>query len=252
MVPAFDAEAIHQFRVTYKKLRAFLRMISGEHSSGDIKVSKKLNKCYHIAGSIRDLHLHQQRLLEATKQDLLKPTSYLDLLQKKIEILKSTLSEIFLKKPVTKSKKKTDAVIPGEFSLSAFNTYIQNKSAVITTIIIAGNFSDIKIHSVRKHLKDLSYNRKSFEVDEHDTLQASLWIGKDEKYVTALTDELGNFQDKCAAIALMKPSWLRNLHKLEQEQLEEIKKQWRNEKAAMKKLLVKKLKTDFAGQQDTN
>ncbi len=41
----FDVEAIHQFRVEYKKLRAFLRMISQQHAeSGEIKVSKNFKK----------------------------------------------------------------------------------------------------------------------------------------------------------------------------------------------------------------
>lgn len=38
----FDAEAIHQFRVEYKKLRAFLRMISQEsHADGGASVSDR-------------------------------------------------------------------------------------------------------------------------------------------------------------------------------------------------------------------
>ena len=50
----FNVEAIHQFRVEYKKLRAFLRMISQQHeTAGEIKISKKLKKGYNISGSIR-------------------------------------------------------------------------------------------------------------------------------------------------------------------------------------------------------
>ena len=70
----FNLEAIHQFRVEYKKLRAFLRMILQDHvTAGEIKISKKLKKGYNISGSIRDLQLQQQRILEVIKQELKKP-----------------------------------------------------------------------------------------------------------------------------------------------------------------------------------
>ena len=117
----FDMEAIHQFRIAYKKLRAFLRMISQDHeTAGEIKVSKKLKRCYNLSGSVRDLQLQQQRILGATKQELEKPQAYINLLKKEIEKLKPELSEIFLEKPVTASKKKTDASIPDEFHLNSF------------------------------------------------------------------------------------------------------------------------------------
>ena len=61
----FDVEAIHQFRVEYKKLWAFLRMISQQQeTAGEINVSKKLKKGYNISGSIRDLQLQQQRITD--------------------------------------------------------------------------------------------------------------------------------------------------------------------------------------------
>ena len=59
----FDMEAIHQFRVEYKKLRAFLRIISLQHeTAGEIKFPKKLKRGYNIIGSVRDLQLQQQRI----------------------------------------------------------------------------------------------------------------------------------------------------------------------------------------------
>src|SRR5665647_1643877 len=74
----FDVEAIHQFRVEYKKLRAFLRMMSQQKgNAGEIKISKKLKKGYNISGVIRDLQLQQQRILEVTKDELKKPRAYI-------------------------------------------------------------------------------------------------------------------------------------------------------------------------------
>ena len=136
IIPDFDAEKIHEFRVEYKKLRAFLRMLSQEdEKSGEIKISKKLKKAYHISGSIRDLQLQQLRILEGTKQELKKPAAYLTLLRKEIDKLKPELSETFLENPVTESKKKTDSSIPDEFLFKNFKNFVHQKWATVHTII---------------------------------------------------------------------------------------------------------------------
>lgn len=246
----FDVEAIHQFRVEYKKLRAFLRMISQELKiAGEIKIYKKLKKAYNISGSIRDLQLQQQRIMEATKQELKKPQAYLALLQKEIDKLKPELSEIFLEKPVIKSKKKTDAFIPDEFQLSGFKLLMQKKWTVINAIIASGHFSDDNIHAIRKSLKDLFYNMKMYEGVEQDLLSMSIWKGKDEQYFNKLLDELGSFQDKCMAISLLKSYWLNSLNTYNRELLERIKKLWIKDKVSLKRLMVKKLKADIVPQQ---
>ena len=246
----FDVEAIHQFRVAYKKLRAFLRMISQQQeTAGEIKISKKLKKGYDISGSVRDLQLQQQRILEATKQELKKPQAYISLLQKEIKKLKPELSEIFLEKPVTASKKKTDASIPDEFKLNSFRNFVQKKWEAIYAIIASRHFSDDNIHAIRKSLKDLFYNLKIYEGVEHELLSLSIWKGKDGQYFIKLLDELGSFQDKYTAIALLKSYWLNSLNKYNRELLEQIKKGWVKDKAHMKKLLVKELKADVVLQQ---
>ena len=147
----FDVEAIHQFRVEYKKLRGFFRLLSHQHdAAGEIKISKKLKQVYNVSGSIRDLQLQQLRILEATKHESKKPQAYLNLLQKEINQLNQELSEILLENPAAESKKKTDASIPDEFHLSELQSFIQKKWMAINTIIVPGHFSDDGIHSIRK------------------------------------------------------------------------------------------------------
>ena len=246
----FDVDAIHDFRVEYKKLRAFLRMISQQHETAvEIKVSKKLKKAYNILGSIRDLQLQQQRIISATERELKKPKAYLTLLQKEIDKLKPELSEIFLEKPATESKKKTDASIPAEFPLNGFRTFAGKKWAIVYSIIASGYFSDDNIHAIRKSLKDLFYNLKIYDGVEHKLFLLSIWKGKDEQYFNQLLDTLGNYQDKCTAIVLLKSYWLNSLHTYNQEMLKQIKKEWLKDKARMKQFLVKKLKAEVVSQQ---
>ena len=243
----FDMETIHQFRVEYKKLRAFLRMLTAqEETGGEITVSKKLKKVYTISGSIRDLQLQQLRITDATKGEQKKPTSYLTLLQKEMDSLKPELSEMLLENPVNDSKKKTDAAMPDEFPLSGFRNFVQQKWAAVHAIIASGHFSDDNVHLIRKNLKDLFYNLKLYQGVEHEILSISIMKGKDEKYFDQLLEELGSFQDKCTAIALLRSYWLTSLNTYNRELLERIKKNWIKDKLSMKQLLVKKLKIDIA------
>jgi len=247
---SLDVETIHQFRVEYKKLRAFLRMIAqNNETTGELKISKKLKKAYNFSGSVRDLQLQQQRILEVTKQELKKPQAYINLLQKEIDKLKPELAEIISDDPVAESKKKTNASIPDEFQLSGFKSFIQKKWTAINAIIISAHFSDDNIHTIRKSLKDLFYNQKLYKAVEHDILTKSIWKGKDELYFNNLLDELGSFQDKCTAIALMKSYWVNSLNTYNRELLERMKKVWIKDKVAMKQMLVKKLKADIVSRE---
>jgi CHAD domain-containing protein len=244
---SFDAEAIHQFRVEYKKLRAFFRMLSqGEDTGGEIKILKKLKKAYNISGSIRDLQLQQQRITEAAKMEPKKPQAYLTLLEKEIDKLKPELLDIISENPVEQSKKKTDAAVPYEFSDLQFNLFIKKKQANITAIIASGHFGDDNIHAIRKDLKDLFYNLKSYGGVQHTGSSLNILNGKDEKYFDLLLNKLGGFQDKCTALALLKSYWVNSLNTYNRELLERIKKTWIKEKVNMKQLLIKKLKTDIA------
>jgi len=243
----FDMETIHQFRVEYKKLRAFLRMLAvPDATAGKITVSKKLKKAYTIAGSIRDLQLQQLRITETTKREQKKPQAYLTLLQREMDSLKPELAEIFLENPVNESKKKTDAAMPDEFPLDGFRNFVQQKWAAVHAIILAGHFSDDNVHLVRKNLKDLFYNLKLYTGVEHEILSISILKGKDEKYFDQFSEELGSFQDKCTAIALLRSYWLVSLNTYNRELLERVKRNWIKDKLSLKQLLVKKLKKDIA------
>jgi CHAD domain-containing protein len=113
----FNAASIHQFRVGYKKLRAFLRMLSQkDKAKGKIKMAEKLKKVYTIAGNIRDLQLQQQRVSAAAKQIHKKPQAYLTIVQKKIEQLKPAWLVLSPEKTVAESKRKTDALLPKKIS----------------------------------------------------------------------------------------------------------------------------------------
>jgi CHAD domain-containing protein len=239
----FDVEDIHQFRVEYKKLRAFFRMLS--YSDDEIKIAKELKESYTIAGTIRDMQLQQVRMLEATANEPKKPLAYLTLLQNEIGKLQPDLIELFAGNAIQKSKKKTDVLLPALFPVSHFQNFIHRKWEAITAILASGYFSDDNIHAIRKMLKDLFYNLKEYTGSEYDVLGASIRKGREDKYFDTLLEELGNFQDQCIAIALLKSWWLNDMKTYNKQLLEKVKKQWIKNKISTKQALVKKMKADL-------
>jgi len=155
----FDADKIHGFRVEYKKLRAFLRMMASvENGYREINISKNLKKAYHISGSIRDLELQVQRILEISKNDSRKATDYIEVLRNEEQKLGPELFTLLDEKPISESKKKTDSILPDHFGVEDFLNFVDIKWLSIKTVIISENFSDDNIHSIRKNLKDIVYN----------------------------------------------------------------------------------------------
>ena len=222
-------------------------MITGEdRKKKGTGISKNLKAAYRVSGAIRDLQLQQQRIRKATRHDVIKPKAYLSLLQKEINKLKPRLVAILSTNPVDKSKQKTDAIIPHAFSENKFRDFVHKKQGAIFEIIAAGHFTDTNIHAIRKSLKDLFYN---FEIDGlagQGILAHGIWKGKDDRYFAGLLDELGQFQDQCIAIALIKPGWLNILPPNNHTQLERIRKVWMKDKLEKKHLLVKKLTNELA------
>ena len=245
----FGTEAIHQFRISYKKLRAFLRMISQQNeTAGKLKISKKIKTCYHLSGLLRDFQIHQQHIKKATKQELKKPAEYLNLLRVEMDKVTLQLSEIIKTHPVATSEKKTAKHIPDKFSIKNLNLYSKEKWNEVSKIIVGSSYSEQTLHSIRKILKDLFYNLKKNKTTENKGLSKYIRAKINENNFKKLLDELGNFQDKSAGLALLKPSGLMKLNKYNQQLLNQIKKEWTKDKAAMKHLLVTKLQTDFKTQ----
>lgn len=238
-----DAEALHQFRVDYKKFRAFLRMISsGNMATDEIKTNKELKDLYVVCGTIRDFLLQQQRIKKEVNRELKNTASYIKLLQKKIAELSPEIEEIISQKPLSKLKRKTDSKLPETFLPVHFRKFVKQKWNSIYLIILSGDFSDDNVHLVRKQLKDLLYCLEIYEGLEYQFLSVTVFKGKDKSYFENLLDDLGIFQDRCTSVALLKSYWFTSFPAQHREQLESIKKKWIKEKTLLKKRIIKNLK----------
>lgn len=241
----FDLEAIHQFRVEYKKLRAFFRLLSqAPEIKKEIKIAKKLKKLYTLAGVLRSYQLQVQWVRLSTRTNLKKPFEYNYLLHRRMNKLKPKLLRSLSRNPVKKGKKKVFTSLPQECSLPGIHTYAEDCLYNVRAIILADQLFDDNIHTIRKILKDILYNGKIYSKEEKGQ-KLEVRSSTHAQYLEQLPDELGRFQDKCTAIELMKPSWLKKMDEGQRQQLERIKSVWVEEKAAMRKMLVARFKSDL-------
>lgn len=238
IIRGFDPEAIHRFRVGYKKLRAFLKLLSMQKGvAGKIKIFKNLKRGYRLSGRIRDLQLQYQRITETAERENKIPEAYINFLQKETGKLKKQCRDVFIKNPVAKCKKRTDASVPDEFKKNGFRDFVRQNWEAVRVIASSRHLSDDDIHAIRKSLKDILYNLEIYEGDEQDR-SPGIWKGGDREYLNKLTDELGRFHDRCISIALLRSYLFRYRHACNNEPLEHIKKEWIKDRENMKRQLA--------------
>lgn len=235
-----DAEAAHQLRIEYKKLRAFIRLLSDNQLlPQNNKALKKIRPLYKIIGAIRELQLQQEFVATATHKPFKKPVIYLHVLQKQIIVLQTELQQLAIKKMIRSAKEKLIDHLPKQVDSNKFIAYFQSRKTAAEKIIATGKFSDSNLHTIRKVLKDLCHNL--FTCQQYGILKKRQQVKKILQHYELLLKEMGTFHDKCTAIALLQ-QYLRTLPDTTQSTLLQIKKNWLQEKQLLKKALIKKLK----------
>jgi len=238
--PNFDVDAIHDFRVSYKKLRAFFRLVSAE-TNDELKVPRKLKKVYKALGVIRDMQLQRQKFKGTVKPK--QPQAYLTKLSREIKRQKEELLERFSDDIITESKKKIVASLPSKLGNSSSRDFIRKKQSGNQVIITSGDFSDDNLHSIRKNLKDIYYIQEISLENENKRISTQKKKIKEKGPAKEFLDSMGDFQDKRTGISLIRNSWLMQFAKNEQALLIQIKQGWMKDKANMKRTLVRKLKS---------
>ena len=240
--PDFDEELIHQFRVNYKKLRAFLRILSAANNNRNTGLSRKIKRAYHIAGSIRDLKLQKKRVLNATKGHYRRPLEYTSLIQRKVRNFEKELLPILSKKPLRKSRKKIMTILPRSYHPADYARFSEQKYRAFKTMLL-GNISDNQMHSVRKILKDLFFSNRN--IGKWTGWRSEPWKIKSDTNLNNLLEELGDFQDRRTAISLLTADWISMLTARERKFMTDLRSEWIQEKLIMKRRLIRKLKADI-------
>jgi CHAD domain-containing protein len=190
--PLADEEAIHHFRVQYKKTRALFRMGNAMQQGKVHRLNKSGKKIYELTGYMRDtsilLHLvqphfgdgilvqylHQQQTArEFSLQEALKTVKPFSLSDKKWKKFKSPDLAAYFENKLQQSKE-------------GFSAYI----------------TDQQLHQIRKYLKDILYNVKSLTLMGIAIPSVILGYGIDR--LEALTKLLGKYQDRVVQVTALR------------------------------------------------
>lgn len=192
----FDEEAIHDFRVTVKKLRAFVRMWRPAGALGKIKLSGRFKELYADLGIIRNLKLVESLIRrDAVENSALLP-GYLQALEEVGTVSKERVTAMSFEKVVGEEAETLLKLVPPDLTNADINKFVLSYKEKLITLLTATYMTNEELHDVRKVLKDLFYNR---EFIQQEALLLLPGLFSDETHFKHLTHMLGDFQDLTTA-----------------------------------------------------
>lgn len=191
-------EAVHQLRVSFKKLRAFVRLakIRPEGSKRSAQFSR-LKQVYRLAGRLRDQQLYLHQL-----DGLYKGRSvYRDAVQTRIDRLHMQLQAVLKRFSFALMARSVIKALPRRITRKRLNAFIEDKQLTVEHILASSYPSSPSLHAIRKALKDILYNLSLF----HKPVNAYLPIAgaTDPGSFKHLLKQLGRHQDYVEGQALL-------------------------------------------------
>ena len=230
-----DQKTIHDLRVEYKKSRAIIRLAGA--SKNKLKIPPSIKDFYGAAGRARELQLQQQKM-KALVEDSALPV-YFNLLQKQLTFAITALKEKATALDVEKTLNSITRKFSKKISVSGVKDFINKKAKALLVILEKKNKKDNEVHEIRKIIKDLMYTFHTLQtINLHTAVPLS---STEENLFHELANELGLFQDKCNALALLRMSMFRNLPEDEKSTLKLIRANWMKEKIESRKKVLNKL-----------
>ncbi len=238
----FKEKDIHDWRVEYKKLRAFLRMITASVNGHMPIITAELKKIYRVTGTIRELSLFiaQLNTLPDVNREILPV--YYTILEKKLFAAK----EEFIKRTdIFHFDKEIDRwkVMPPEYLETEQVKYFVQRNITAIRLILMVPEADENLHTLRKHLKDINYNSKTFTSVWGIPFPVTAW--KNEKLLIEMTEELGEFNDRCIALLYVEDLYTDSIPLNEKKIVKELQYNFLSAKSTHQKNIIDSLK-DFS------
>lgn len=235
---SFESEMIHDLRVEYKKLRAFLRLLQMDGAARHLTMPADIKTVYHAAGNVRDLQLFLPHvLLQAEKAGVPTP-GYMHYLQQRLFKAKETLVATI---EHLKGGKVIDHIthdLPDSLEDVAIRKFIHRKVAAVQVILLALE-KDKELHTVRKQLKDIIYNIRIFDNDWGISFPVTAW--RNEKRLNDTAAMLGDFNDRCIALSFLSDNIINTLPEAEKGALRSWRTVLLQEKEVCKQQMIEQL-----------
>ena len=191
-----DYEAIHTMRVSFKQLRALLRVSEHYVVLKKKRVFKQFKKVYCAAGAVRDMDIYtgtlQQYFTTATIHNWKeKQSGYTHHLQNELQLAIAAFDIGKFTGVITHAMKDDAGQLElREFIWQEINSVAQELSKPL---------SDAAVHEIRKHYKDILYTLPYLRKNGHNRE-----LRRKKKEVTAMADRLGEYVDTCTKLIQLK------------------------------------------------
>jgi CHAD domain-containing protein len=231
-------DAIHDWRVDYKKLRAVIRVASEEEKKIDLPLS--LKDVYTMAGEIRDRQMQTDRMLQWFGSEQFFPPAYTELLQQEISSFSDQLQPLTENDVILQlSQHKLKSSIPSRLSKKNIHSFLQDQLYEVRNILWLTYKKDDYLHSCRKHLKDVQYLVDAFGKERIEEMQIKGLPTFEQLQLAG--QELGNFNDQCVTMIFLSSSYLNRLPGEEKIILASFKSKVQKEKTRAKNKLISSL-----------
>jgi CHAD domain-containing protein len=185
---SFEKNIIHDFRLSIKSLRSFLRLLKSCAGKDEIEIHQKIRRLYHIAGVIRQSELEKEFLIKMK----INVPSYIDSLEKKMNRKKREWRKCYSRKVISNSSRKIMAHKYEVLHLSALDNFISKRLMQLVTL--KNSVTDAQLHEIRKNVKDILYISGSVDKKLWDSVRLSDELTA--RKLQELTETIGSYNDE--------------------------------------------------------
>lgn len=235
---SFETEMIHELRVEYKKLRAFIRLLQMDADARHITMTPDIKTVYHAAGQVRDLQLFLAQVKSQAEKDNISFTNYWQYLQQRLFKAKEALVKAIEDLKAGKAIDNIMHELPHALEDVAVRKFIHRKVAAVQVILLALEKDD-ELHTVRKQLKDIIYNIRIFDSDWGISFPVTAW--RSEKRLNDTAAMLGDFNDRCIALSFLSEPVIDTLPETEKTALITWRSSLLQEKEIVKQQMIEQL-----------
>jgi CHAD domain-containing protein len=135
--------------------------------------------------------------------------------------------------------------LPRELHDDTVKKFLHHKVAAIHIILLAAS-DEHDLHAIRKEIKDVIYNMRIFENDWGLPFPVNGW---NEKTLSEMASQLGDFNDRCLAISLLQSGYNEDVDENEKAVLQKLQNNWLQQKNVQQHQLlqqVRELKMEHA------
>ncbi|NII25053.1 CHAD domain-containing protein [Pseudoflavitalea sp. X16] len=235
---SFETEMIHELRIEYKKLRAFIRLLKMDSRTRHHIMSPDFKTLYAAAGQVRDLQLFLPSVIARSEKDNTPLPVYVQHLQQRLFKAKEALVEAVEKLRAGKALDHITHALPASLNDAAIRKFIHHKVAAVQVILLALE-KDKELHTIRKQLKDIIYNIRIFDSDWGISFPVTAW--RSEKRLQDTAAMLGDFNDRCIALSFLSEEIIDTLPEAEKDVLQAWRLEMGEEKEMFKQQMIGQL-----------